>query len=152
MDDRPQIVIVDRSELAKNIYRLLLKPVDAVLIIRCRIDKIVLNFLRGGRVGLVIFNSNIFPKKFDEIVTRFLGDELFQKTQKIFICRKDLSENDWRKRFSALPNAIVVDRPFHPDELKALVTKCLGFRKRAGVYELHQITGTKTSLPTPLSN
>ena len=123
MDGQPRIVIADRSELAANMYRLLLAPLGATLILRRRFEEARPHFFRREGVRLGVFNSNIFGKKFMEIVQRLIEDEPLRKASKLFICREVPAEEPWRERLAAIPNAKVITRPFHPDEFAALVKR-----------------------------
>lgn len=117
----PRIVVADRSELAGNLYRLLLAPIGATLVVRRRFEEARPHFFRRERVHLGIINSNVFGKKFDEIVRTAEEQEPFRRTPKIFLCRPTPAEQKWAERLRKLPKATVIMRPFHPDELAALV-------------------------------
>ena len=125
MEEQLRIVIADRSELAGNLYRLLLSPIGAALVVRRRFEEARPHFFRRDKVHLGIFNSNIFGKKFEEIAKRFIEDEPLRMTAKIFICRESPAEEGWRRSLSRLPNATVIIRPFQPHELAALVSRLL---------------------------
>ena len=125
MDVLPRIVIADRSELAANIYRLLLEQLAANVVVRRRFEEARPHFFRREHVRLAIFNSNIFGKKFAEILKRIIEDEPLRKVSKIFLCRDNPAEAPWLDRLGALPNAQAIVRPFHPDEFSALVEKLL---------------------------
>lgn len=130
MERPPRIVIADRSELAGNLYRLLLSPIGAALVVRQRFEEARPHFFRRGKVDLGIFNSNIFGKKFEEIAKKFVEDESLRMTAKIFICRESAAEEGWRRNLDRLPNATVVIRPFYPQELASLVSRLLGQGER----------------------
>ena len=125
MDIQPRIVIADRSELAANMYRLLLMPTGASLVVRRRFEEARPHFFRRENVKLAIFNSNIFGKKFAEILKRLVEDEPMRKVQKIFLCRDIPAELPWSERLGALPNSKAIVRPFHPDELLSMVEKLI---------------------------
>lgn len=125
MDAQPRIVIADRSELAGNVYRLLFAPLGAVLVVRKRFEEAKPHFFRREGVKLAIFNSNIFGKKFADIVRHIIDDEPLRKVGKVFICKENPAEVEWRERLARLPGATVVARPFHPDEFLAQVRKLL---------------------------
>lgn len=116
MDRQYRIIIADRSELAANLYRLLLAPLGAALIVRKKFEEARPHFFRHERVDLGIFNSNIFGKGFDEIYERIESAEPLIRIPKIFICRATPSENTMRKTLSKLENSTIVIRPFHPDD------------------------------------
>lgn len=109
-----RVVIVDRSVLAVNMYRLLLRPLGASFLIAKRYEEARPWFFRKDKIDLAIFNSNTFGKKFDEYLKRFESDEPLAGIPKIFLCR-DI-EKTWAKRLGRLSNARVVEKPFHPDD------------------------------------
>lgn len=121
-----RIIIADRSELAANMYRLLLGSLGAPLVVRRRFEEARPHFFRREGAALGIFNSNVFGKKFPEIVRRLMEDEPLRRGPKIFLCQESPAEEPWRKRLAALTNAHVVVRPFHPDELAGLVARLAG--------------------------
>jgi hypothetical protein len=125
MDGNPRIVIADRSELAANIYELLLSPLGVSLVVRRRFEEARPHFFRREAVKLALFNSNVFGKKYPEIIKHLVEDEPLRSVQKIFICREIPAEVPWRERLLKLPNAQVIMRPFHPDEFVALVKKAI---------------------------
>lgn len=132
MGPLPRIAVADRSELAKNMYQLLLGPLGGELIVRRRFEEVRPHFFRRPGVALGIFSSNVFGKKFDEIAARMIEDEPLKRAPKIFLCRENPAEEPWRERLQALPNAHVLVRPFHPDELSALVARILASERQRG--------------------
>ncbi|MFH0799077.1 MAG: hypothetical protein V2A66_02705, partial [Pseudomonadota bacterium] len=121
-----RILVVDRSELAGNIYRLLLAPLGVTPLVCKRFEEARPHFFRREGVRLAIFNSNMFGKKFDDIVQRIVEEPPTRKAKKIFICREGEAEGEWRKKLAGLSGSHVVIRPFHPDEFAALVRKVAG--------------------------
>jgi hypothetical protein len=114
-----RVVIIDRSILAVNMYRLLLRPLGAFFLMAKRYEEARPWFFRKDKIDLAVFNSNTFGKKFDEYVARFESDEPLAGVPKIFLCRD--TEKGWQKRLSRLSNSRVMERPFHPDDfLKAV--------------------------------
>ena len=122
---QPRIVVADRSELAGNLYRLLLSPIGATLVVKRRFEEARPHFFRREGVDLGIINSNIFGKKFEEIVDELASIEVLRDVHKIVLCRATQSEDEWRERLAAIPNTSVIVRPFHPDELVSIVSRLL---------------------------
>lgn len=114
-----RIVIVDRSILAVNMYRLLLRPMGASFLVAKRYEEARPWFFRKDRIDLAIFNSNTFGKKFDEYFKRFESDGPVAGIPKIFLCRD--SEKTWSKQLGRLTNAKVMEKPFHPDDFLKVV-------------------------------
>jgi len=115
----PRVAVIDRSVLAVNIYRLLLRPLGVSILVARRYEEARPWFFRKSGIDLAIFNSNTFGKKFIEYFSRFEKDEPLVVTPKIFLCRE--TEKEWKKRLGSLPNTWVIERPFHPDEFLKLV-------------------------------
>jgi hypothetical protein len=127
---QPRIVIADRSELAGNLYRLLLSPIGATLVVKRRFEEARPHFFRRDGVDLGIFNSNIFGKKFEDIAAGLADVEALRGVHKIILCRATPSEEMWCRRLAALENTSVVMRPFHPDELVSLISRLLKGRAK----------------------
>ncbi len=114
-------IIVDRSLLAVNMYKLLLGPVVTTFLVAKRYEEARPWFFRRDRVDIAIFNSNTFGKKFEEYLGRFSHDEPLARIPKLFLCRE--KEDAWVRKLKELPKSFVVMRPFHPDDLLALVER-----------------------------
>lgn len=119
------IVIADRSDLAANLYKLLLNPLGVDLIVRKRFEEARPHFFRRARVDLGIFNTNIFGKKFDEIYRRMEGAPAILAVPKIFISRDTPRDHTEDERLEALNNSIIILRPFHPRDFLGLVRAVL---------------------------
>lgn len=120
-----RIVIVDRSDLAANLYNLLLEPLGVELIVRKRFEEARPHFFRRARVDLGIFNTNIFGKKFDEIYRSMDGAPHILAAPKIFISRDTPRDHIEDERLAALHNSIIILRPFHPPDFLGLVRAVL---------------------------
>lgn len=114
-------VIVDRSLLAVNMYKLLLRPVVTTFLVAKRYEEARPWFFRRDKIDVAVFNSNTFGKKFEEYFGHFVKDEPLSKIPKIFLCRE--KEDVWSKKLKGLPKSFVVMRPFHPDDFLALLTR-----------------------------
>jgi hypothetical protein len=125
-----RIIIVDRSELAANMWKLLLSPFYASLIIRKRFEEARPHFFRREGVDLAIFSSNIFGKKFDEIFARLSADQPVAKAHKVFVCKEAEGPSDAGAKLAKLANSTVVRRPFHPDEFFHVVDGILSGMER----------------------
>ena len=125
MGRQRRIIIADRSELAGNMYKLLLDSIGANLIVRKRFEEARPHFFRREKTDLGIFNSNIFGKKFDEIYRRMGEAEPIVNAPKIFLCRDNIAEARMRDRISRIANSSIIIRPFHPDDFFDLVGRLL---------------------------
>jgi DNA-binding response OmpR family regulator len=116
-------IVIDRSLLAVNMYRLLLKPLVSAFLVAKRYEEARPWFFRREKINMAIVNSNTFGKKFEEYYRRFTEDEPLKDIPKIFLCRD--KENDWQKKLKGLPNTNILMRPFHPDELLEIVRRVM---------------------------
>jgi hypothetical protein len=123
---RGRILIVDRSVLAGNLYKLLFSKLGAQLLVRRKFDDAKPAFSRREKIDLAIFNSNAFGKKFDEIFDALKSDGALGRARKIFVLKEGDSEDEWRKKLQGIEGALIVDRPFHPDEFAEAVEGMLG--------------------------
>jgi len=121
MSRQRRIIVADRSELAANMYRLLLATVGAEIVVCRKFEEARPHFFRRERTDLGIFNSNIFGKKFDEIYGRIVNAHPMLHVPKIFICRDVSSEDVIRGKLSELEKSTIVVRPFHTQEFLHLV-------------------------------
>jgi hypothetical protein len=118
---RTRLVIADRSDLAANMYGLLLAPLDCELIARKRFEEVRPFYFRREKVDMGLFNSNIFGKKFNEIYEHLSKDEPLRFVKKIFILREDEEGSARRKMLAALPNTTIIYRPFYPADFFKVV-------------------------------
>ncbi len=120
-----RIIIADRSELAANMYRLLLEPLEAELVIRKRFEEARPHFFRREKCDMAIINSNIFGKKFDDIVQGMLEAIPVGAVPKIFICKENEISGSHGKMLASVKKSWFLHKPFHPDELFELVGRLL---------------------------
>ncbi len=123
MKQKPRIVVTDRSALAGNLYKLLFAELGAIITVRRSFEDTRDLFLRREKVDLAIFNSNVFGKKYDEILSAFKTDSNIIRVKKIFLCRE--AEKAWRKELSRLGDSQTILRPFYPDDFLTLVKESL---------------------------
>lgn len=119
-------MIVDRSVLAGNLYRLLFSKLGASLLIRQKFEDAKPAFSSREKIDLAILNSNSFGKKFDEIYEALKSGGAFAHAKKIFLLKEGDAEGDWRKKLKAMEGALVMDRPFHPEEFASTVEGIIG--------------------------
>lgn len=115
MDQPRRILIADRSELAANVYRFLLGPLGATLLLHRRIEEVKSRLLRRERADLAIMSSNTFGTRFPKVL-QLLQDKPLRDIPKIILCRDVAAEAAWRESLEAIPGAALSARPFHPEE------------------------------------
>ncbi|PIU55126.1 MAG: hypothetical protein COS89_08225 [Deltaproteobacteria bacterium CG07_land_8_20_14_0_80_38_7] len=118
-----KIAIIDKSNLASNVYKLLLHNEATFLTSASKYSEIRELFFKRAKIDLIIFNSNTFGKKFDETYKTILKDTPVSKIHKLFICKE--SENIWHSKLSNLPLSEILVRPFHPNDFISAVNKIL---------------------------
>lgn len=116
-------IIVDRSFLAVNMYKLLLRPFVTTFLVAKRYEEARPWFFRREKIDIAFFNTNTFGRKFDDYYAHFVADEPLQKIPKVFLCCE--RDRDLQSKLKKLPNSTVVMRPFHPDAFMKLVKDLL---------------------------
>lgn len=118
----PRILILDRSLLAINMYRLLFEQLGFSFLVARDYKEAGFWIDRHVKVNLVIFNSNVFKKNlFDDTYNYLKNESYFKNLPKIFLCREDGSI--WQERLKNLVKSHSLLKPFHPDELLNLVKR-----------------------------
>lgn len=120
-----RILVLDRSVLAGNLYRLLFASMGVSVIVKRRFEDLCPIFSRRERVDLAIFNSNALGKKVDEICEVLTSEASLRRLEKIFLLKEGKDEGMWREKLNALPAARVFEKPFHPDEFSAEVRRIM---------------------------
>ncbi len=121
---QPRIVIVDRSQLAGNMYRLLLAPLDPLLAVYRRFEEARHRLSSRERTDLLLISSTALGKKMTEVCDALEYEAPLAMMRKIFLIPEE--EGDVvRGRVLTLPNTSLMERPFHPDEMLTMITKLL---------------------------
>jgi hypothetical protein len=123
MHAAPRIVIADRSLLAANLYRILLAPFEATLLIRRRADEAIAALLHRETTHLAIFNASVCGDKIEAIIAQLAQEAPLAKVRKIFLVGQ--REMAAEERFASIPNTSLLHRPFHPEAFTALVRELL---------------------------
>lgn len=129
MAQQPRIVIIDRSQLAGNMYRLLLSPLMPAIALFRRFEDARPRFAGRERVDLALISTQTFGKRGEDICTALEREEELRRVRKLFLIPEGDEGMALRKRLGSLPNAAIVARPFHPDELLALIQRELEVRR-----------------------
>lgn len=116
-----KIIIADRSELAGNMYRLLLHSTNATLIIKNKFLDILPYFKRREGIDLLIMDSNVIGKKMLEIKKYIDEIDSLSQVKKIVIVKDSDADASIRAQFEKMDRTKIVMRPFHPDELKGII-------------------------------
>jgi hypothetical protein len=125
MCNKRRIIIVDKSELAGNLYGILFAPLNARIIVKKRFQDAAPYFFRREKIDLGIFNSNIFGKKFEEIHKNIVNAEPLLITPKIFLTKDTPSDRQISEILKGIEKSEVMIRPFHPDGLYAIIERLL---------------------------
>ena len=114
-----KVLVADRSELASNIYKLLLSPLDLTPVV-CKCSEEARRLLALKKdFELAIFNSNTFNKDLSLISSLDI--------KKIVICKD--SDAELQANLKKINNVFVVYKPFHPDEFISVIKKTLASRE-----------------------
>lgn len=124
-----RIIIVDRSALAVNMFRLLLAPLGVKIVAAKRCDE-ARALLQRETCTLMILNSNTFGKRFNEYLTWWCDDPAIAPLPKIFLCREGKGEASWREVLAGVPQAKVMTRPFDPQEFANLLQPILAKERK----------------------
>lgn len=119
------VIAADRSMLAANMYRLLFAPLGCTVVAAASMDELTTGLRRQGGAELVLMSSNIFAGRFERAMGMMEKDSSLAVLPKIFLCRAQEIEKGWGERLAVLPNAEIVERPFHPDVFTTHVRKLL---------------------------
>lgn len=123
MASQPRIVIVDRSQLAGNMYRLLLSPLEPAIALFRRFEDARPRLAGRERCDLALISAQTFGKRSEEICAALEQEEALRRLRKLFLVSEGEEGMALRERLGRLPNAAIVARPFHPDELLALIRR-----------------------------
>ena len=128
----PRVLLIDRSQLSANMFRLLLSPLSVELIAVCRFEEGRPFFFRHPAPAVALITSNSFGKKFSQYLNDFCDDETIARTPKIFLCKETAGEERWREILAGVSQGRVVVRPFDPAHMRDELAACL---KRRGGQE-----------------
>ncbi len=123
MAPQPRIVIIDRSQLAGNMFRLLLAPLQPAIAIFRRFEDARPRLAGRERCDLALVSTQTFGKRVEEICTALEEEEGLRRVRKLFLVPEGDEGMALRERLGSFPNAGVVTRPFHPDELLELIRR-----------------------------
>jgi hypothetical protein len=121
-----RIVVVDRSGLAGNIYRLLLEPIGASLVICRRLEDVPPALRRGGAADLAIMNTNALGASAEAAALRIGSEPALARARKVLLVKEGAAGRRWRRAAEAIPGAIAVERPFDPERFRELVRGLAG--------------------------
>ena len=117
MDRPPVLLVADRSRLAANLYTLLFAPLGVNLLIRRSLGH-ALDYLKaGGAADLLVASSNSLGSDPESAMQRLESISASKAVPKILLCKESAGENVLRQRLSSVTRAIVLTRPFHPDDM-----------------------------------
>ena len=118
-----RIAIADRSTLAHNLYKMILRPLGFNFLSYQTVRDIKENFNPKWNVKAFLFNSNIFGNHFEYHWEWLQKDPRFKNVPKIFLC--GAGEKKIQERLKALPHSHLVTKPFFPDALETILTKVM---------------------------
>lgn len=120
-----RVVIIDKSQLSNNVFRLLLDKWKPTILSFKRFEEAREALVRKPQIDLMIFNSNSIGSKLNSYLDAFCDDRDIAVIPKIFLCLEAKREDRWSEVLAGAPNAVVLRRPFHPEELHSLFADLL---------------------------
>lgn len=127
--ERPLILVIDRSVLAANMFRLLLGNAGYSVIAVKGIKDALTHFSNRQSIALIIVNSNIFGKEFSSHLDYFCEDQVISTTPKMFLVADSAQEHEWEEILEKAPKSQVIKKPFDPTRF---VKEMETFLKRSG--------------------
>lgn len=109
------IVIVDRSVLSQNLFRLVLKPKGFSCYPAQTLEELKRLLKKKLEVRGVLISSNIFGDPIDRDLELLHSDPVLKSLRKLFLCK--LGDPQCNTQLSVLEKSHVLQRPFHPTEL-----------------------------------
>lgn len=119
MQTPKRVAIADRSLLAHNIYRMILKPFDfSLFFYKTLRDLKESSIAKQGPILLI--NTNTFGKYFETHVEWLKKDPAVSGHEKIFLCDDNGAETSALKK---IPQSRCLLKPFDPQTLKEVLQK-----------------------------
>ncbi|OGQ43146.1 MAG: hypothetical protein A3I70_00575 [Deltaproteobacteria bacterium RIFCSPLOWO2_02_FULL_44_34] len=109
-------MIADKSVLAHNVYKMLLKPLGFSLFFYKTLHDLKQNFDSKLSCDCFLINSNALGTQWDRTMTWLKEETKLKAAPKVFLC--DEEEKAIQSLFKKLPNSHVVFRPFYPPALE----------------------------------
>jgi len=121
MQNYRRIAIVDRSALAHNVYKMILKPLGFSLFHYKTLREFKENLDSKWGCNCFLINSNTFGNHLDRHLEWLKREPFLQRTHKIFLC--EASEKKIQSQLKELPRSHLVLRPFYPDFLEKTLNR-----------------------------
>lgn len=110
------VAIVDRSTLAHNVYKMLLKPYGYRLSYYKTLRDLKEGFHPKGSKPVLLISSNAFGNHFERHLEWLQNEASVRWTPKVFLCLSD--EKKIIAQLKKVPRSHLVLRPFFPPVLK----------------------------------
>jgi DNA-binding response OmpR family regulator len=120
-----RILVVDRSALAWNMYRLLFAPFECTVARAQALDDLLpaMKGLRGA--DLIVINSNVLGRKAERLVSMMQADERLALTPKVVLVNEAEVDKGLGAELGSISRCECVVKPFHPDEFVKRVQEIL---------------------------
>ena len=118
-----RIVIADRSTLAHNLYKMLLRPLGLKFLTYQTLKDLKENLNSKWNCHLFLINSNIFGNHFDYHWEWLQKNSHLKNTHKIFLCGP--GEKKIQTQLKTLSHSHLVTKPFFPDDLETILNRVL---------------------------
>jgi hypothetical protein len=118
-------LVVDRSFLAANMYRLLMEPIDMIVYNSQSLEDVPGSVRLIKNIDLVVMSSNVFSDRLEQAVELISANERLMLVTKMFLLRESEIQKGWDQHLVAIPNSFIMGKPFHPDEFALRVKRLL---------------------------
>ena len=115
------IVIADRSTLAHNLYKVLLKPLGLRVLFYQTVKDLKENLNPKLNCRALLINSNIFGNHFDYHWEWMQKEPRLKNMTKIFLCGP--GEKKIQIHLKTLSHNHLVTKPFSPDSLEEILKR-----------------------------
>lgn len=119
----PRIAIVDRSLLAHNVYKMLLKPFGFTLFFYKTLKNLKENMDAKWGCPVFLINSNTFGNHFENHLEWLKKEPALQTANKIFLCEP--RQKEMQTHLKVLSKSHFLSRPFYPELLEETIRSVL---------------------------
>lgn len=127
MDSKKNILVIDRSMLSQNIYRVVLGRFPQLALHMADTIDAVSNVLSDATsCNMMIFNANAAGREVELTQELLANTTPYSKLPKLVICNKANMPvwEDWCEEGIAT----ILEKPFHPDELVSELRRLLNLK------------------------
>lgn len=110
------IIIINKSILAQNMFRLLFTGSQNKLTMLTRLEDALRTEKKSSAVDLILIDSNVLGTKFEDSIEKIANHEPWLNIKKIFICSETRRDKLLQDAVKKLGNSKIITKPFEPME------------------------------------